>query len=148
MTCLWPTTPLRWLLAALIAMLVCACGEDDEDRIDAFVESVTGELTSERVDHVLATYLDLQERPLSTTVLGETHLYRSEDEERLKELARSRLQRMFGTSLKPLRRQVEIKGETARVDLQLLGDGMMGNVSYRLYKEGKRWLISEVRISR
>jgi hypothetical protein len=138
----------RWLVALFIAALAGGCGEDDEDRIDKFVEAVTGEMSSERVDHVLSTYLDLDDRPLSTTVFGDMHLYRAEDEQQLKQLARSRLQRISGSSLKALRRQVEIKGETARVDLQLLGDGMMGNVSYELYKRGERWFLSAVRITR
>jgi hypothetical protein len=128
--------------------MASACGEDDEDRIDTFVEAVTGEVTSERVDHVLNTYLDLERRPLSTTVLGEMHLYRPEDESRLKQAVRSRLQRIFGTSLKTLRRHTELKGDKARVELQVLGDGMMGNVSYDLFKDDKRWLIAEVRVGR
>lgn len=137
-----------WPIFALLTILSSACGEDDEDRIETFVEAVTGEVTSERVDHVLATYLDLEQRPLSTTVLGDMRLYRAEDESRLKEVVRSRLQRMFGSSLKTLRRQIDIKGEKARVDLQVFGDGMMGNVSYELVKRDERWLIVAIRVSR
>jgi hypothetical protein len=140
--------------AALLgaALVVCsvwvlgACAEDDEDRIETFIAAVTGEVTTARIDHVLTTYLELAQRPVSATVMGDMRLYRAPDAQRLKVVVHGRLQRLLGTSIKILRRHVEIKGDKARVELQLFGDNVMGNVIYELSKVEKRWLISVVRV--
>lgn len=142
----------RTLLLAVLAFaghsgLLTACGEDDADRIDAFIAAVTGEVTTARIDHVLDTYLALDQRPLSTTVLGDMRLYREEDAATLREAVHRRLQRVLGSSLKVLRRHVDLRGTTARVELQLFGDNLMGNVVYELAKlDDKRWIITLVRV--
>ena len=143
--------PRRTVLGAALAIactlaLVSGCGEDDADRIDAFIEAVTGDVTTPRIDHVLTTYLALDERPLSATVLGDMRLYRAEDAQRLHDSVHARLQRLLGTSVKTLRRRVDIRGDSARVELQLLGPDLMGNVVYELTKREKRWFITLVRV--
>ncbi len=136
-----------WSLALLsCAWLLSACAEDDADRIDAFINAVTGDVTTARIDHVLTTYLALEQKPLSATVLGDMRLYRGEDAQGLHDAVHARLQRLLGTSVKILRRHVDIKGDIARVELQLFGDGVMGNVIYELAKLDKHWVITIARV--
>ncbi len=146
-----PRRPIMFALflacSPLLPWLLGACAEDDEDRIEAFIAAVTGEVTTERIDHVLNTYLALEQRPLSTTVLGDMRLYRAEDKPRLHDSVHQRLQRLLGSKVKILRRHVAIKDDKARVELQLFGDSVMGNVIYELSKLDKaRWVMSVVRV--
>jgi hypothetical protein len=133
--------------ACLLAMCV-ACAEDDADRIDAFVASVTGELTEERVAHVMKTYVDLDEEPIDVRAFGDGRLYRAEDQERFDHDADRRLGPLMGRSLNAVRKRIDIRGNEATVELQLLSRTMMGQVRYELVKRGKRWLIGTVYVTR
>lgn len=139
---------IRSALAILAALALVACGKDDEDRIDEFVEAVTGEVSEARVEHVLQTYLDLEAEPLDVRALGEGRVYRAEERERLVEQVRKKTQRLLGSSLKVLRKRIDLTGDEARVDLQLLGQNGIGEARYELKKHGERWLLSEVAVMR
>jgi hypothetical protein len=135
--------------ATLLALtLVTACAEDDEDRIDAFVSAVTGEVSDERVAHVLDTYVDLGEEPLDVRAMGDSKLYRAEDQARFRSDAERRLASLSGRKLNAVRKRIEIKGEHASVELQLLSQTAMGQVRYELVKRGKRWLIGSLHVTR
>jgi len=146
---LWRSSARSALSRALILScltLLLACSEDDEDRIDAFVAAVTGEVSEPRIDHVLTTYIDLEAAPLSATVLTTMRLYQASDRARLRSEVIERLQRAMGSSLKIIRRRTDLKHDGARVELQLYGADMMGNVVYELVKRDKRWLLQRVRV--
>lgn len=128
----------------LFAVLATACEKDDEDLIDDFVAAVTGEVNQQRVEHVLATYVDPSAEELDVRVYGETRLYRAQDAAKLAEHARTRLTRLHGRSLNAVRRRIEIKGDQAFVELQLMGRDVLGNVRYELRKRGGRWLLGTV----
>jgi hypothetical protein len=134
--------------ACLLALMCVACSEDDEDRIDAFVAAVTGELTDERVEHVMKTYVDLAEEPIDVRAFGDGRLYRAEDQERFRADATRRLGPLMGRSLNAVRKRIEIRGSDATVELQLLSSTMMGQVRYELVKREKRWLIGTVYVTR
>jgi hypothetical protein len=132
---------------ALMLALLClsACSKDDEDYIDEFVDAVTGEVSEGRVDHVFRTYIDVAREPLDVRVLGENHLYREEEADALEQRAKSRLSRLYGSSLRAVRKRIDIKGGEAFVELQLLSDQGMGVVRYELAKRDGRWLLGTVR---
>ena len=132
-----------WIVAAML--FTSACSKDDGDLIDEFVDSVTGEVNDARIEHVFRTYIDLDREPLDVRVLGENHLYRADEASALEQRAKSRLSRLNGTSLRAVRRHIEIKPPDAFVDLQLLSDQGMGGVRYELVKREGRWLLSVVR---
>jgi hypothetical protein len=137
---------MRALLPVLcFALLSLACGKDDRDYIDEFVASVTGEVNETRIEHVFRTYIDLAREPLDVRVMGENHLYRDDEAAALEKRSKSRLSSLYGTSLRALRKQIEIKPPDAFVDLQLLSDRGMGAVRYELAKRDGRWLLSVVR---
>jgi hypothetical protein len=136
-----------FLLACLLAF-TGSCAETDADRIDAFVSSVTGELTEDRVAHVLKTYVDLDAEELDVRALGDSHLYRAEDRERFEADVERRLGPLQGRSLNAVRKHIEIKADNATVELQMLSRTMMGQVRYELVKRGKRWLIGSVYVTR
>jgi hypothetical protein len=139
---------MRAFATACLLALCVACAEDDEDRIDAFVASVTGELSDERVEHVMKTYVDLDEEPIDVRAFGDGRLYRAEDQERFDRDAQRRLGPLMGRSLNAVRRRIDIRGNEATVELQLLSRTMMGSVRYELVKRKKRWLIGTVYVTR
>jgi hypothetical protein len=136
---------MRGCIALALLILCSACSKDDSDLIDEFVDSVTGEVSDTRIEHVFRTYIDLAREPLDVRVLGENHLYQADEQSALAARAKSRLSRLNGTSLRALRRHIELKPPEALVDLQLLSDQGMGAVRYELVKREGRWLLSVVR---
>jgi hypothetical protein len=136
---------MRGCIALALLILCSACSKDDSDLIDEFVDSVTGEVSDTRIEHVFRTYIDLAREPLDVRVLGENHLYQADEQSALAARAKSRLSRLNGTSLRALRRHIELKPPEALVDLQLLSDQGMGAVRYELMKREGRWLLSVVR---
>jgi len=134
-------------LTWLSALVLCGCAKDDADHIDDFVTAVTGEVTPERVDHVFGTYVDPDVEPVDVRVLEHNRLYASGEAINMRGKAREKLGRLEGSSLKVLRRKVEIKDGRAYVDLQLFSREAMGNVRYDLRKHGERWLLSKVAVN-
>lgn len=139
---------LVWPVLFALFALVVACEKDDADHIDDFVAAVSGRVEPARIDHVLRTYVDLAAEPLDVRALGESRMYRAEDRARFEDDARRRLSRLEGRSLNVVRKRIEIDGNEARVELQLLGKDAMGNVRYTLNKRGGRWLIGSVVVAR
>ena len=133
----------HWLAGVAFALL-CACGTSDADRIDEFVKAVTGEVSTERIDRVLASYVDLEQQPLDVNVLGDLRGYDPAQRARLGQEAHSRLGFLVGKRLNVLRKQIAIDGTNARVELQLFGRDGMGNLRFALAKHGERWLISRL----
>jgi hypothetical protein len=136
---------MRVLTLLLAFVLASACSKDDEDYIGEFVEAVTGEVSEPRIEHVFRTYIDVTREPLDVRVLGENHLYREGEKATLEQRAKSRLSRLYGTSLRAVRKRIELKGGEAFVELQLLSDQGMGAVRYELAKRDGRWLLGTVR---
>jgi hypothetical protein len=134
--------------ACVLAVMCLGCEETDEDRIDAFVAAVTGELTDERVEHVMKTYVDLAEEPIDVRAFGDGRLYRAEDRERFRQDAARRLGPLMGRSLNAVRKRIDLRGSEATVELQLLSRTMVGQVRYELVKRDKRWLIGTVYVTR
>jgi hypothetical protein len=139
--------PRRAALAA-IALLAAACGTSDADRIDDFVKAVTGEVSAERIDQALASYVDLDLSPLTVSVFGDERPYAPEQAAKLAHDAHARLAFLSGKRLNVLSRRIEISAPSARVELRLLGREGMGQVRYTLAKHGERWLIGKVDIGR
>jgi hypothetical protein len=135
----------RWL-AGMLVLLCAACGTSDADRIDDFVKAVSGEVSAERIDQALASYVDLNLQPLDVSVFGDPRGYLSEQRAKLGHDAHARLGFLFGKRLNVLRKRVEIRPPSAHVELQLLGREGMGNVRYTLAKHAERWLIAKVSI--
>jgi len=140
----------RWRAAALLTLLTlltllcAACGTSDADRIDDFVKAVTGEVDAERIDQALAHYVDLELQPLDVNVFGDPRGYGPEQRAKLAADAQGRLTFLHGKRLNVLRKQVDLRPPSARVELQLLGREGIGNVRYVLAKHGERWLISKL----
>lgn len=132
-----------WLSLSVLS----ACAKDDEDYIDEFVAAVTGDVTSERVDHVFNTYVDPDVEPVDVRVLEHNRLYGAGEGADMRKKAQEKLSRLNGSSLKILRRKVDIKDDRAYVDLQLFSREAMGNVRYDLRKHDKRWLLSKVAVN-
>jgi hypothetical protein len=140
---------MRALLASMLLALTCyGCTISDAERIDAFVKAVTGEVTRERIDHALDSYVDLGVQPLDVVAFGDPRSYAPEQRPGLLQDAHSGLGFLYGKSLNVLRRRIDITGPRARVELQLFGREGMGSVYFVLTKHGDKWLMSEVRISR
>jgi hypothetical protein len=133
-----------WICA--VVLVLSACKSDDENSIAEFVSAVTGDMTEQRTDHVLATYVDLAAEPLDVRVFGEGRVYRGEDRSAFEQLARTRLRRIHGKKLSALQKRIKLDDKHALIDLQLLSSEGMGNVHYELSKHDQRWLLGAVAV--
>lgn len=139
-----------FVLAFLLVLssFASGCEKDDEDHIDDFVSAVTGTVDESRIEHVLRTYVDLAAEPIDVRALGESRIYRAEDRERFDREVRRRVGRLDGRSLNAVRKRIDLSGNEARIELQLLGRSAAGTVRYTLHKRNGRWLIGSVAVSR
>jgi hypothetical protein len=124
-----------------------ACGETDEDRVRAFSEAITGELSQERVQTAIDKYVDLNTQVLDVGAYGESRSYNAQDRATLDADARRRLPRFYGTRLQILKRHIELKGTTAYLELQLFSKEGMASLRCELHKHGERWLLGALRLN-
>jgi hypothetical protein len=138
------------LLAAAgvaVGIAVLALGDvlivTDEEELEGFVEAVSGEVTSERIDAALE-WVDPAAAPVEIGVWGDTRVY--EDGAELRSRARSALRPFIGQRLRALREGIQVEEGTGDVSLQLVSGQGMVDVDFRLERRGDRWLVTRVRV--
>jgi hypothetical protein len=117
----------------------------DEERLDAFVDSVTGEVETRRIDAALG-YVDISRVPVEVLVGDETDYYEEGREVDLAERARQTLAPFQGDDVRLLQKSIEIDGERALVALRIGTRGGTANVQFRMVRRGDGWLVSRVRV--
>lgn len=126
-----------WALDALVVT--------EEERLEAFVDDVTGTVSTERIDRALE-WVDPSTEPVEIRVMGRTSYY--EQMGPLRERARDALAFLEGDDLRTLQQGIEVTEDRAVVSLRLLGDRGMVQVEFTLRQHGDRWLVAEVQIHR
>ena len=120
----------------------------DRDRIDAFIDAVTGTLSAEGVEAGLAKYVDLSRVPLSVNAMIRQRSYGPGDADALRADAMRGLRPYFGTTLRILQQRVKVEGADAHVGLRLFSGQGMAEVDFDLTKSGEDWLVRRVSITR
>jgi hypothetical protein len=118
----------------------------DEERLEPFLDAVTGDVTPARIDAALA-FTDPSREPVEVRALGTTVVY--EDAESLSERAHTALSALSGETLRILGESIEVEGERATISVRILsGQTGMVNVGFDLRKHGDDWLVRTVRVTR
>jgi hypothetical protein len=115
----------------------------DEEKLEGFVEAVTGEVSATRVGAALE-WVDPASAPVEITAWGDTRLY--EDAAELRERAQSALRPFHGERLRALRDSISVEDGTADVSLQLLSGRGLADIDFRLEERDGRWLVTRVRL--
>ena len=118
----------------------------EEERLEAFVEAVTGEVTSEKIDAALS-WIDTSRQPVEVYVMGQSDLY--EDDDTLRERARDSMRRFMGQDLRMLNETITVEDERATIRVRVLNDQLgMVTAEFDLRKREETWLVSAVRVTR
>lgn len=126
-----------WALDALVVT--------DEERLQAFVDDVTGPVTPQRIDEALR-WVDPSVEPVEVRVLGRAEYY--EEMEPLRQRAHRSLDPVAGTDLRTLQQGIDVNDGLATVSLRELTDRGMLQVTFTLHRHEERWLVSEVQVHR
>lgn len=138
-------TVLVALLVGSVALVADALVVTDEERLEAFVQAVTGEVETRRVDAALA-YAEPARVPVETLVGNDSTYYVEGQEVDLAERARRILAPYTGEDVRLLQKSIEIDDDRALVALRLGTREGTSNVQFRLVRRGDGWLVSRVRV--
>jgi len=133
------------LLVGSVAMVADALVVTDEERLEAFVDAVTGDVETRRIDAALS-YVDPARVPVEVMVSDDSRLYEEGQEVDLAERARHTLGPYTGEEVRLLQKSIELDDDRALVALRLGTRHGTANVQFRLVRRGDGWLVSRVRV--
>ena len=121
----------------------------DEERLEVFVEQVTGSVTMPRVDGARRRWVDLERQPLEISALGESLLYRAGEDDALETRSHQALRTLAGSELRLLGSGIEVDGDTATVSLRVISPGQgLGTIEWTLRKHDEDWLVERLVVRR
>ena len=133
------------LLVGSVAMVADALVVTDEERLGAFVDAVTGDVETRRIDAALS-YVDPARVPVEVMISEDSRFYEEGQEVDLAERARSTLGPYTGEEVRLLQKSIELDGDRALVALRVGTRHGTANVQFRLVRRGDGWLVSRVRV--
>jgi hypothetical protein len=126
-----------------VALVVDALIVTDEERLETFVDDVTGE--EGRVAHAL-DYTDPSRVPVELVTNDALDVYGDGEEVDLADGAHVVLAPIASRDATLVQETIEIRGDNALVALRLrTGDGPV-DAQFRLVRRGDGWLVSRVRV--
>jgi hypothetical protein len=118
----------------------------DRERMDEFIESVTGRVSESRVDKALS-YADPSQLPLELVHQGQRRRYNNRNAVNLKPDARRALASLEGGKLRLIQESVALDGERARIALRLRTDAGLANTVFDLRRQNDVWLLHRVTVN-
>ena len=115
----------------------------DRERMEAFIESVTGEVSESRIDGALS-YANPSEVPIELVHQGRRRKYSDRNAAKLKPDARKALASLEGSSLRLIQESVSVEGERARIALRLRTSEGLANTVFDLHRKNDAWLLRRV----
>lgn len=124
----------------------------DEERIELFIEDVTGELEYGYVDKALG-YTDLSFVPLDLRVslYGFTHagVYDASKRAELRQWVQKHLRRFYNERIGVMGSSIDINGQQADVSLTVISARRLRlEVDLKMQKRGDDWLVTAVNVHR
>ncbi len=133
-------------LVVVTAVVTDAIVVTDRERMEEFVESVTGRVSDTRIDNALS-YADPSKVSMELVHNGRRHRYDDENAGTLKPDARKALATLSGSRLRLIQESISLDGERARVALRLRTNAGLANTVFDLWREGDRWLLRRVTVN-
>lgn len=144
------------VLRAAIAIAVVVAGylvyrivsPGDEATIEDLADEITaGPIDRDRVERLLA-WVDPDLEPLEVDALGMQRVYGAGESATLHAEAHRVLARYTGEDARALRQSIDVEGDAATLELQLLTSQGMTDVRLRLRRHDGRWLVNRIRVGR
>jgi len=133
-------------LAVGAALVTDAVVVTDRERMEAFVESVTGRLSDTRIDNALR-YADPSKVTLELVHDGRRRRYSDRNAAELKPDARKALASLEGSHLRLIQENVLLDGERAQIALRLRTDAGLANTVFDLRRENDVWFLRRVTVN-
>jgi len=115
----------------------------DRERMDEFIDSVTGRVSSSRIDNALS-YADPSKVTMELVHDGHRRKYSDRNAESLKPDARKALASLEGSRLHLIQESVSLDGTRARIALRLRTDVGLANTVFDLRRENDEWFLRRV----
>lgn len=128
------------------AVTVDAAVVTDRERMEAFVEAVTGNVSSRRIDNALR-YANPKKVSMDLIHEGRRHRYDDRNAADLKTDARKALAPLEGSRLSLLQENIQLDGTHARIALRLRTNEGFANTVFDLRREDDEWLLRRVTVN-
>ena len=125
------------------ALVTDAIVVTDRERMDEFIDSVTGQVSGTRIDGALS-YADPSKVAMELVHQGRRHRYSDRNAASLKPDARKALASLEGSSLHLIQESISLEGERARIALRLRTDAGLANTVFDLRRENDQWFLRRV----
>ena len=118
----------------------------DRERMEEFIDSVTGKVSESRIDSALS-YADPAKLPIELIHEGRRRKYSDRNASKLKPDARRALASLEGSRVHLIQESVSLSGERARVALRLRTSSGLANTVFDLRRQGDQWLLRRVTVN-
>lgn len=115
----------------------------DRERMDEFIESVTGRVSESRIDNALS-YANPSKVTMELVHDGHRRRYNDRNAANLKPDARKALASLEGSRLHLVQESISLDGERARIALRLRTDAGLANTVFDLRREEDEWFLRRV----
>jgi hypothetical protein len=115
----------------------------DRERMDDFVEAVTGRVSESRIDNALS-YANPSKVTMELVHDGRRRRYSDRNASALKTDARKALASLEGSKLHLIQESISLEGERARIALRLRTDAGLANTVFDFRREDDVWFLRRV----
>ena len=122
------------------AAVVDAAVVTDRERLEEFIEAVTGKVSDSRIDEAL-DYIDLSKVSMEVVRDGRRRRYDHRNANELPPDARKALATLAGSRIHLIQENIELDGEHARVALRLRTDRGLANAVFDLRRADDDWFL-------
>jgi len=126
--------------------IVDAAVVTDRERMEEFIDSVTGRVSESRIDSALS-YADPSKMPIDLIHEGRSKRYGDRNASSLKPDARHALATLESSKLHLIQESISLDGESARIALRLRTEAGLANTVFDLRREDDRWLLRRVTVN-
>ena len=130
-------------IAVGAAVVTDAIVVTDRERMDEFIDSVTGKVSESRIDSALS-YADPSKVTMELVHDGHRRRYSDRNAADLKPDARKALASLEGSKLDLIQESISLEGERARIALRLRTDAGLANTVFDLRREKDVWFLRRV----
>lgn len=125
------------------AVVADAAVVTDRERMDEFIEQVTGRVSESRIDNALS-YADPSKVTMELVHDGRRRRYSDRNASALKTDARKALASLEGSKLHLIQESISLEGERARIALRLRTAAGLANTVFDLRRENDVWILRRV----
>lgn len=115
----------------------------DRERMEEFIDSVTGNVSESRIDGALR-YANPSKVPIELVHEGHRRKYSDRNAAKLKPDARKALASIEGSRLQLIQESVSLDGERARIALRVRTSSGLANTVFDLRRQNDEWLLRRV----